>query len=227
MSSFPNYNGCWCITRRRHCPHPNPRKQRTVLLTIQFASIFISGSRMDIQRCKQMWKAVSISAWAAIQKNSRRSAALPSPTLIELTWKDLTIAQACHPTQKWHRRMPQKLRLRTNTLDILTQVGSSAIPEGRTWEPGPLSGRRSALPLPAFQWPLVVYEIYLPSRDIPTSMHFFSRQYWQRFRLILWIVHCWFLVHGRYCIFCWMDRRKKPYIRKQHHYNNHIRSLIS
>lgn len=51
---------------------------------------------------------------------------------------------------------------------------------------------------------------YLPSRLIPTAMHFLSRQYWQRLRLTRWIIHCWFFVHGRYWIFCWMERRKKP-----------------
>jgi len=49
-----------------------------------------------------------------------------------------------------------------------------------------------------------------PSRLIPTEMHFFRRQYWQRLRLIRWMAHCWFLVHGRYWIFCWMLRRKNP-----------------
>lgn len=51
---------------------------------------------------------------------------------------------------------------------------------------------------------------YSPSLDIPTAMHFFRRQYWQRLRLILKIEHCWFLVQGLYWIFCWMLRRKKP-----------------
>lgn len=51
---------------------------------------------------------------------------------------------------------------------------------------------------------------HLPSRDIPTPMHFFSRQYWQRFRFILRMAHCWFLVQGRYWIFCCIERRKKP-----------------
>jgi hypothetical protein len=41
-----------------------------------------------------------------------------------------------------------------------------------------------------------------PSRLMPTAMHFLSRQYWQRFRFTLWIMHCWFLVHGLYWIFC-------------------------
>jgi len=41
-------------------------------------------------------------------------------------------------------------------------------------------------------------------------MHFFSLQYWQRFLLILRMEHCWFFVQGRYWIFCWMLRRKKP-----------------
>lgn len=50
-----------------------------------------------------------------------------------------------------------------------------------------------------------------PSRLMPTAMHFFRRQYWQRLRLTRWIMHCWFLVHGRYWIFCWMERRKKPW----------------
>lgn len=45
---------------------------------------------------------------------------------------------------------------------------------------------------------------------MPTAMHFFNRQYWHRLRLTLWIIHCWFLVHGLYWIFCWMERRKKP-----------------
>lgn len=49
-----------------------------------------------------------------------------------------------------------------------------------------------------------------PSRLMPTAMHFFNRQYWHRLRLTLWIKHCWFLVHGRYWIFCWIERRKKP-----------------
>lgn len=49
-----------------------------------------------------------------------------------------------------------------------------------------------------------------PSLLIPTAMHFFSRQYWHRFLLILRILHCWFFVQGRYCIFCCIDRRKKP-----------------
>lgn len=49
-----------------------------------------------------------------------------------------------------------------------------------------------------------------PSRLMPTAMHFFRRQYWQRLRFTRWIMHCWFLVHGRYWIFCWMERRKKP-----------------
>jgi len=49
-----------------------------------------------------------------------------------------------------------------------------------------------------------------PSRLMPTAMHFLRRQYWQRFLLIRRMLHCWFLVHGRYWIFCWMLRRKKP-----------------
>lgn len=49
-----------------------------------------------------------------------------------------------------------------------------------------------------------------PSRLIPTAIHFFSRQYWHRLRLMRRMEHCWFLVHGRYWIFCWMLRRKKP-----------------
>lgn len=52
----------------------------------------------------------------------------------------------------------------------------------------------------------------LPSRLIPTAIHFFSRQYWQRLRLIRKMLHCWFFVHGRYWIFCWMDLRKNPYL---------------
>lgn len=52
--------------------------------------------------------------------------------------------------------------------------------------------------------------VCLPSRLMPTAMHFFSRQYWQRLRLIRNMEHCWFLVHGLYWIFCWMLRRKKP-----------------
>lgn len=45
---------------------------------------------------------------------------------------------------------------------------------------------------------------------MPTAMHFFNRQYWHRFLLILRMAHCWFFVQGLYCIFCCMDRRKKP-----------------
>jgi hypothetical protein len=45
---------------------------------------------------------------------------------------------------------------------------------------------------------------------MPAAMHFLSLQYWQRFLLTRWMAHCWFLVQGRYWIFCWMDRRKKP-----------------
>lgn len=45
---------------------------------------------------------------------------------------------------------------------------------------------------------------------MPTAMHFFSLQYWHRFLLILRMLHCWFLLHGLYWIFCWMLRRKKP-----------------
>jgi hypothetical protein len=48
------------------------------------------------------------------------------------------------------------------------------------------------------------------SRLMPAAMHFLRRQYWHRFRLTLWIAHCWFFVHGRYWIFCWIDRRKNP-----------------
>lgn len=51
---------------------------------------------------------------------------------------------------------------------------------------------------------------HIPSRDIPTAIHFFKRQYWQRLRLIRNMEHCWFFVHGRYWIFCWMERRKNP-----------------
>lgn len=51
----------------------------------------------------------------------------------------------------------------------------------------------------------------LPSRLIPTAMHFLSRQYWHRLRLMRRMEHCWFLVHGRYWIFCWILLRKKPY----------------
>lgn len=50
----------------------------------------------------------------------------------------------------------------------------------------------------------------LPSRLIPTAIHFFSRQYWQRLRLMRRMLHCWFFVHGRYWIFCCMDRLKNP-----------------
>ncbi|KAJ2952723.1 hypothetical protein O0L34_g7070 [Tuta absoluta] len=51
----------------------------------------------------------------------------------------------------------------------------------------------------------------LPSLLMPTAMHFFNRQYWHRFLLILRMEHCWFLVQGLYWIFCWMERRKKPW----------------
>jgi hypothetical protein len=50
----------------------------------------------------------------------------------------------------------------------------------------------------------------LPSRLMPTAMHFLRRQYWQRFLFIRRMEHCWFLVHGLYWIFCWMLRLKKP-----------------
>lgn len=56
-----------------------------------------------------------------------------------------------------------------------------------------------------------------PSRLIPTAMHFLSRQYWHRLRLMRRMEHCWFLVHGRYWIFCWMLRRKKPCNHRHHH----------
>lgn len=46
---------------------------------------------------------------------------------------------------------------------------------------------------------------------MPTAMHFFNRQYWHRFLLILSMEHCWFFVQGLYWIFCWMDRLKKPW----------------
>lgn len=51
---------------------------------------------------------------------------------------------------------------------------------------------------------------FLPSLLMPTAMHFFNLQYWQRLRLMRRMEHCWFLVHGLYCIFCWMDLLKKP-----------------
>lgn len=51
---------------------------------------------------------------------------------------------------------------------------------------------------------------YIPSRLMPTAMHFLRRQYWQRFLLIRRMLHCWFLVQGLYWIFCWMLLRKKP-----------------
>lgn len=50
-----------------------------------------------------------------------------------------------------------------------------------------------------------------PSLDMPTAMHFLSLQYWHRFLLMRRIEHCWFLVQGRYWIFCWMLRRKNPW----------------
>ena len=50
----------------------------------------------------------------------------------------------------------------------------------------------------------------VPSLDMPTEMHFLRRQYWQRLRLTRMMLHCWFLRQGRYWIFCWMERRKKP-----------------
>lgn len=56
-----------------------------------------------------------------------------------------------------------------------------------------------------------IFSRHSPSRLMPTAMHFFSRQYWQRLRFTRWIMHCWFFVHGRYWIFCWMDRRKNPW----------------
>lgn len=55
----------------------------------------------------------------------------------------------------------------------------------------------------------------LPSRLMPADIHFLSRQYWQRLRLIRRILHCWFLVHGRYWIFCWIDLRKNPWKKTQ------------
>ena len=51
---------------------------------------------------------------------------------------------------------------------------------------------------------------YSPSLDMPTEMHFLRRQYWQRLRFTLMILHCWFLRHGRYWIFCWILLLKKP-----------------
>lgn len=53
-------------------------------------------------------------------------------------------------------------------------------------------------------------QLYSPSLDMPTAMHFLSLQYWHRFLFILRMEHCWFLVHGLYWIFCWMERLKKP-----------------
>lgn len=35
-----------------------------------------------------------------------------------------------------------------------------------------------------------VKSCHLPSRLMPTAMHFFRRQYWQRLRLIRRILHC-------------------------------------
>lgn len=64
--------------------------------------------------------------------------------------------------------------------------------------------------LPSQNYEFGVKRFRLPSRDIPTAMHFLSRQYWHRFRLTRRMLHCWFLVQGRYWIFCWIDRRKKP-----------------
>lgn len=52
--------------------------------------------------------------------------------------------------------------------------------------------------------------VCLPSLLMPTAMHFLSLQYWQRFRLILRMLHCWFLVQGLYWIFCWILLLKKP-----------------
>lgn len=49
-----------------------------------------------------------------------------------------------------------------------------------------------------------------PSLLMPTAMHFFNRQYWHLFLLMRRMAHCWFLVQGRYWIFCWMERRKNP-----------------
>ena len=56
-----------------------------------------------------------------------------------------------------------------------------------------------------------VLSLCSPSLDIPAAMHFLSLQYWQRLRLMRRMLHCWFLVQGRYWIFCWMERRKKPW----------------
>lgn len=68
----------------------------------------------------------------------------------------------------------------------------------------------------------------LPSRLIPTAIHFFNRQYWQRFLLMRRMLHCWFFVHGRYWIFCCMDRRKNPYFHpKRNKIQNKINDILS
>merc|ERR1719370_136296 len=50
-------------------------------------------------------------------------------------------------------------------------------------------------------------------------MHFLRRQYWHRFLFTLWMAHCWFFVHGRYWIFCWIDRRKNPFPPNSSHFS--------
>lgn len=70
---------------------------------------------------------------------------------------------------------------------------------------------RSISPTPLFDICIEKNPRYSPSRLMPTAMHFFRRQYWQRLRLMRRMLHCWFLVHGRYWIFCWMERRKNPW----------------
>ena len=46
---------------------------------------------------------------------------------------------------------------------------------------------------------LSLYHLFLP-----------YLQYWHLFRLTRMMLHCWFLRHGRYWIFCWILRRKNP-----------------
>jgi len=52
--------------------------------------------------------------------------------------------------------------------------------------------------------------VHLPSLDMPIRKHFCSLQYWQRFRVTLFITQFLSLWHV-YCIFFCTLRRKKPW----------------
>lgn len=66
---------------------------------------------------------------------------------------------------------------------------------------------------PFNMWSYVTGRACSPSLDMPTSRHFLKRHCWHRFLLMRMMGQFSFLRHFLYWMFCWILRRKKPWLK--------------